>query len=398
MIYTNATLATMQSGAPAYGLLANAAVVIDGSDVAWCGPAADVPGEFEAMPAADVGGRLLTPGLIDAHTHLVYAGNRADEFEQRLNGASYAEIARRGGGILRTVAATRRAGVTELVASALPRVDALLAEGVTTIEIKSGYGLEPEAELNMLRAARRLGKERAVRIVCTYLGAHATPEEYRGRADAYIDEIVIPTLRVAHVEGLVDAVDGFCESIGFNCSQIRRVFAAARELHIPVKLHADQLSNQGGAGEAAGAGALSADHLEYVDNAGIRAMAANGTVAMLLPGAFFTLRQQQAPPVAEFRQHGVPMAVATDSNPGSSPVTSLLTTMNMACTLFGLTPEEALAGTTRCAAQALGLAASGVIKAGYRADIAIWNVTSPAELAYRIGFNPLYKRIFGGAA
>ncbi len=393
-ILTGARLATMVTGDD-YGLIENGALVLSGDRIVWVGPAPELPAHFDG-PVRDLAGRLVTPGLIDAHTHIVFAGDRAREFEMRLGGASYAEIARAGGGILSTVTATRAATPDALVAQALPRVDALLAEGVTTLEIKSGYGLEAATELNMLRAARRIGAERPVRIRTTYLGAHAIPPEYAGRADAYLDEICLPTLRAARAEGLVDAVDGFCESIAFSPDQIARVFETAAALNLPVKLHAEQLSNLGGAALAAGSGALSADHLEYLDAPGVLAMARAGTVAMLLPGAFYTLNEPRKPPVDLLRQNNVPIALATDCNPGSSPLTSLLLAMNMGCTLFGLTPAEALHATTTNAARALGLADAGTLAAGQRADLAIWDVTHPAELAYRIGFNPLHQRIFAG--
>lgn len=314
----------------------------------------------------------------------------------RLNGASYEEVARAGGGIVSTVTATRASDVDRMVADALPRVDALLSEGICTLEIKSGYGLDTETELRMLRAARRIGHERPVRVCTTFLGAHAVPAEYDGRPDAYIDEVCIPTLRKAHGEGLVDAVDAFCEGIAFSPEQVNRVFDAARKLGLPVKIHAEQLSNLGGAIMAAGHGAISADHIEYLDEAGVAALAKSGTVAVILPGAFYTIRETQAPPIAALRKAGVPMALATDNNPGSSPLTSLLLTMNMACTLFRMTPEEALAGATRNAAAALGLDDCGTIAKGKRADLAVWDVKTPAELSYRIGFNPLHSRIFGG--
>jgi imidazolonepropionase len=333
---------------------------------------------------------------VDCHTHLVFGGNRAKEFEMRLEGATYEEIARAGGGIVSTVAATRSLSEDELVNAALPRLDALMAEGVGTIEIKSGYGLTVEDELKMLRAARRLGEIRKVRVKTSYLAAHAVPAEYKGRADAYVDEIVLPGLEAAHAEGLVDAVDGFCEGIAFSPAQIARVFERTKTLDIPVKLHAEQLSNLGGAALAASYGALSADHLEYLDEAGAGAMAKAGTVAVLLPGAFYFLREKQTPPVDALRSAGVPIAIATDCNPGSSPLASLLLTMNMASTLFRLTPEEALAGVTRNAARALGLEDEvGTIEIGKRAELAVWGVGHPAELAYRIGFNALDRVIVG---
>lgn len=314
----------------------------------------------------------------------------------RLEGATYEEVARAGGGIVSTVAATREANVDDLLAAALPRADALIAEGVTTLEIKSGYGLNEETELNMLRAARRIGEARDVEVRTSYLGAHATPPEYKGRDDAYIDEVAIPTLHAAKAAGLADAVDGFCEGIAFTPAQIARVFDVADTLGLPLKLHAEQLSDLGGAKLAASRGALSCDHVEYLSQDGVEAMAAAGTVAVVLPGAFFALRETQKPPIGAFRAAGVPIAVATDANPGSSPLTSLLMAMNMACTLFRLTPEEALAGATRVAAQALGLPDRGVIAPGKRADLAIWDVKRPGELSYRMGFNPLHRRIFGG--
>lgn len=394
MILTNATLATMTGG---YGLIADAALVMKQGDIVWAGPAADLPrADFADLPVQDLGGRLVTPALIDCHTHLVFAGHRAQEFEMRLNGASYAEVARAGGGILSTVRATRAAQEEELFAQSLPRLDAMLAEGAGTVEIKSGYGLDLDTELRILRVARRLGRARDVTVRTTFLGAHAVPPDYAGRADAYLTEAALPALRAAHAEGLVDAVDAFCEGIAFSPTQVARVFDQARALGLPVKLHAEQLSNLGGAALAARHGALSADHLEYLDEDGVRAMAAAGTVAVILPGAFYTLRETQSPPIDLLRRHGVPMAVATDCNPGSSPMTSLTLAMNMACTLFRMTPQEALLGTTAHAARALGLSDRGRIAAGQRADLAVWDATHPAELSYRIGATPLHARIIGG--
>jgi imidazolonepropionase len=390
----NVSLATMERGGAPYGLIPDAAIAVRAGRIAWAGPEAALGDAAAGLPVRDLGGRLVTPALIDCHTHVVFGGDRAREFELRLQGASYEEIARAGGGIVSTVRATRAADEPALLATALPRVDALIAEGATTLEIKSGYGLDRDTELRMLRVAREIGRCRPARVRTTFLGAHAVPD---GRdPDAYIDDICIPTLRAAHAEGLVDAVDAFCEGIAFSPAQVARVFAAARDLGLQVKIHAEQLSNLGGAALAAEFGALSADHLEYLDDAGVRAMAAAGTVATILPGAFYTIRETQAPPIALLREHGVPMAVATDCNPGSSPMTSLLIAMNMACTLFRMTPEEALAGVTRNAARALGLDDCGRIAPGLRADLAVWNVEHPAELAYRIGFNPLHERIFGG--
>jgi imidazolonepropionase len=396
MLLINATLAAMD-GSPAYGLVEQGAVAIEKGLIAWVGRDDAIPAQFKAGEVIDLEGRLVTPALIDCHTHVVHGGNRAREFEMRLEGASYEEVARAGGGIVSTVAATRAATEDELVAGALTRVDAMIAEGVSTLEIKSGYGLDTANELKMLRAAKAVAAQRPVRVRTSYLGAHAVPPEYKGRADAYIDEVCITALEAAHAEGLVDAVDGFCEGIAFSPEQIARVFDRAKALGIPVKLHAEQLSNLGGARLAANYSALSADHLEYATAEDAAALAKSGSVAVILPGAFYTLRETVAPPIQAFREAGVPMAVATDCNPGSSPMSSLLLSMNMACTLFRMTPEEALAGVTRNAARALGLADAGQIKPGLRADLAIWNVEHPAELAYRIGFNPLWKRIFGGA-
>lgn len=392
-VLVNATVATMQAGGVPYGLIADGAVAVRDGRIVAVGRRGEVG---KGLPERDLGRRLVTPALIDCHTHLVFGGDRAREFEMRLNGASYEEVARAGGGIVSTVRATREAGEAALLASALVRADALIAEGVATLEVKSGYGLDRETELRVLRVARAIGRERAVRVRTTFLGAHAVPDGMD--ADDYIDGVCIPTLREAAAEGLVDAVDGFCEGIAFSVEQIRRVFAAARELGLPVKLHAEQLSNLGGAAMAASEfGALSADHLEYLDAAGVAAMAAAGTVAVMLPGAFYALRETQAPPVAGLRDAGVPMAVATDCNPGTSPLTSLLLAMNMACTCFRMTPEEALAGTTREAARALGLSDAGVIAPGLRADLAVWDAGHPAELSYRMGFNPLHARMVGGA-
>ncbi|SOC19849.1 imidazolonepropionase [Stappia indica] len=398
-VLTALRLATMVAGTAPYGLVEDGALAIgpDGR-IAWCGHAADLPADYASWPSRSLDGRLVTPGLVDCHTHIVHGGNRAREFELRLEGASYEEIARAGGGIVSTVAATRAASEDDLVASALPRLDTLIGEGVTTIEIKSGYGLTIADEIRMLTAARRLGRERGVRVVTSWLAAHAVPVEYKGRSQAYFDDVVLPGLDAAHAAGLVDAVDGFCEGIAFSPSEMAQVFERAKALGLPIKLHAEQLSDLGGAKLAAQYGALSADHLEYLGQDGVDAMAASGTVAVLLPGAFYTLREPQAPPVAALRAACVPIALATDCNPGSSPLTSLLLAMNMGATLFRLTPEECLAGATREAARALGLAGEiGTIETGKRADLAVWNVAEPAELTYRIGFNPLHERIFGGA-
>jgi imidazolonepropionase len=385
-------VATMAGG---YGLIDHAAIAIKTGRIAWVGAEADLPVEYASLTKTSLQGRLVTPGLIDCHTHVVFGGNRAAEFEMRLKGATYEEVARAGGGIISTVKATRTATVNELIASALPRIDAMLAEGVCVIEVKSGYGLDIETELRMLRAARAIAKLQPVRIVTSFLGAHAVPLEYKDRSDAYIDYVCIPALRAAHADGLVDVVDGFCEGIAFSTAQIARVFDVAKSLGLPVKLHAEQLSNLGGAKLAASYGALSADHIEYLDEEGVAALAKAGTTAVILPGAFYTLRENQVPPFDLLRKHKVPMAISTDCNPGSSPMTSLLLAMNMGCTLFRMTPEEALLGATANAARALGLKDCGTIEVGKRADLAIWNSEHPAELSYRIGFNPLHTRLFG---
>ncbi len=397
-LWLNVSAATMAPGSPAYGLITDAAVGIVEGRLAYVGPRAGLP-DTPAALARDVRdgeGGVMTPGLIDCHTHLVYGGNRAREFEMRLGGASYEAIARAGGGILATVQATRALDEDALVAAALPRLDALLREGVTTVEIKSGYGLETHAELRQLRAARRLGALRPVAVRTTFLGAHAVPPEHD--ADAYVDLIVREMLPLVAAERLADAVDAFCETIAFTPAQTRRVFMRAQALGLPVKLHAEQLSNQGGAALAAEFSALSADHLEWLDAAGAAAMARAGTVAVLLPGAFYTLRETRVPPVALLREHGVPIALATDCNPGSSPVTSLLLMLNMGCTLFRLTPEEALAGVTRNAARALGLNDRGVLRAGMRADAVLWRIAHPAELAYDIGLCPRIATVRAGEA
>ena len=394
-ILKNAQIATMTKGGADYGLIEQGAIVVVDGSISWLGSAPDIPQTFSHLPIEDVDGRLITPALIDCHTHIVAGGNRAREFEMRLQGASYEDIARAGGGINATVTATRSASNAALLASALARVDQLISEGAATIEVKSGYGLDYETELRMLRTARAISKERNIRIRTSFLGAHAIPPDYADRPDAYIDDVCIPTLEVASREGLVDAVDGFCEGIAFSPAQIRRVFEKARSLGLPVKLHAEQLSNLGGAKMATEFGALSVDHLEYLDEEGVIALSNAGTVAVLLPGAFYTLRETQKPPVDLLRHYGVDMALATDCNPGSSPLSSLLLSMNMACTLFRLTPQEALAGVTRNAARALGLAHIGTIETGKSAELALWDVTHPAELAYRMGFNPLMRRIVG---
>jgi imidazolonepropionase len=397
-LFVDLNAATMcESDAP-YGLIKDAAIAVMDGVIEWVGPAASLPDMYISLDRTSLGGRLVTPGLIDCHTHIVHGGDRTVEFEMRLNGASYEEVARAGGGIVSTVTATRNATEDQLLQDALRRVDVLIAEGVTTIEIKSGYGLDTETELRMLRVARAVMANRPIRVKTTFLGAHATPAEYEGRDDVYIDEVCVPALRAAHAEGLVDVVDGFCEGIAFDTTQIARVFDVAVELGLPVKLHAEQLSNLGGAKLAARYSALSADHIEYLDEDGVKALADAGTTAVILPGAFYTIRETQAPPIALLRKHGVPMAIATDVNPGSSPLNSLLLALNMGCTLFRMTPEEVLRGTTQNAAHALGLKDVGIIKAGMRAELAVWDIKHPAELAYRIGFNPLHTRIFGATS
>jgi imidazolonepropionase len=393
-IWLDARLATLSPDRSGHGVIERGAVAAKDGRIAFAGAMADLPTGWDARQRVALDGRWITPGLIDCHTHLVYAGDRAHEFELRLAGASYEEIARAGGGIVSTVKATRAASEDELVAQSLPRLDALMAEGITTIEIKSGYGLDAETEARMLRAARRLGRERDIDVVTTFLGAHAMPPESNDK-DRYIDHVcaMIPALVR---DRLVDAVDAFCEGIAFSPEQTARVFAAAKAAGLRVKLHADQLSNLHGARLAAEHHALSADHLEYTDEDGVAAMARAGAVAVLLPGAFYMLREKQLPPVDAFRKQGVPLAIATDSNPGTSPITSLLMTMNMAATLFRLTVDECIAGATRNAARALGRQDVGTLEAGKHCDLAIWDIERPAELVYRIGFNPLHARVYRG--
>ncbi len=398
-LWVDVNLATMVDGGAPYGAVRDGAVGISAGRLVFVGPRDSLPGSPQSL-AQDVRsgqGRWVSPGLVDCHTHLVYGGNRAHEFEQRLAGASYEEIARAGGGILSTVMATREATEAQLLDSALTRLDRLLAEGVTTIEIKSGYGLDLQTELKILKVARRLSEERQVSVCTTLLGAHAVPPDFVGHSDDYIDLVCQEMIPAAAKAGLADAVDAFCETIGFTPEQTARVFDAAAAHDLPVKLHAEQLSDQGGAQLAARYGALSADHLEYVSSEGIEAMAQSGTVAVLLPGAFYVLKETQKPPIDAFRRFGVPMAVSTDCNPGSSPVTSLLLMINMACVLFGLTVEEALAGVTRNAARALGLSGSrGTLEVGKVAALAVWNIESPADLAYAVGANPLHEVVYAG--
>jgi imidazolonepropionase len=395
-LWRNARLATLALDAPGLGEVEDGVIASRDGLILHAGPARGAP-DFTAAETVDCGGRWITPGLIDCHTHLVYAGDRSAEFEQRLNGVSYEEIARQGGGIVSTVRATRAATEAALISAALARLDTLIAEGLTTIEIKSGYGLTLESERRMLSAARALGRERPVTVVATFLGAHAVPPEFAGRADDYVTEICEVMLPALARDGLIDAVDAYCERIGFSRAQTARVFAAARALGLPVKLHAEQLSDCGGAALAAEFGALSADHLEYLDEAGVRAMASSGTSAVLLPGAFYFLRETRLPPIDLLRSHRVPMALATDHNPGTSPLTSPLIVMNMAATLFRMTVEECLIGMTRAAAQALGIGRdAGSLEAGKRCDLAIWNIDRPAELVYHLGRNPLHARVWRG--
>ncbi|MDX8120444.1 imidazolonepropionase [Janthinobacterium sp. GMG2] len=392
MVIHNVHLATMEHG---YGELLDAAIAVKDGRIAWFGPGDELPASGAVLH--DGQGCWLTPGLIDCHTHIVHAGNRSDEFEARLNGASYEDISRAGGGIMSTVRATRAASDDELLRQSLPRVLALLAEGVTTLEIKSGYGLDADSEAKMLRVARRIGEQLPVTVRTTFLGAHALPPEYAGRADSYIELLCGRMLPQLAGDGLVDAVDAFCERIGFTPAQTQRMFDAARALGLPVKLHAEQLSDLGGAALVARYDGLSADHLEFLSEEGVAAMAQHGTVAVLLPGAYYFLRETQPPPVAALRAAGVPMAVSTDCNPGTSPMTSLLLVMNMACTLWRLTPKEALAGCTIHAARALGLQdRTGSLVVGKRADFALWRIARPADLAYALGLNPCAGVVHGG--
>jgi imidazolonepropionase len=397
-LWTHCDVATLEpDAADGYGLIEDAALVVEDTLVRWVGPRKQVPSEMlqRCSQVNEADGALVTPGLIDCHTHLVYGGDRAIEFEMRLNGVSYEEIARQGGGIASTVHATRQASYEELVMQSGARLCGLLAEGVTTLEIKSGYGLALEHERKALQAARALGRSNRVDVRTTFLGAHALPAEFKGRPDSYIDEVLLMLPRL-HDAGLVDAVDAFCEKIGFTPAQVGRIFEAARRLGLPVKLHAEQLSDCGGAQMAASFGALSCDHLEWLSQEGAVAMAAAGSVAVLLPGAFYFLRETQLPPIDLLRRHQVPMAVATDCNPGTSPCTSLLLMLNMACTLFRLTPQEALAGVTRNAARALGLHDRGVLAPGLLADFVLWDVKRPAELCYALGARPCIQTIYHG--
>jgi imidazolonepropionase len=395
-IWKGARLATMVEGKPGLGIVEKGLIAARRGRIVYAGPQSDAPA-CEAPEIVDCAGRWITPGLVDCHTHIVYGGNRAHEFELRLAGASYEEIARAGGGIVSTMHATRAASEEALVASALPRLDALIGEGVTTMEVKSGYGLECESEMKSLRAARRLREVRPLSVSTTFLGAHALPPEAKGDKEAYITSVCDDMLPQVAAAGLADSVDAFCETIGFTPAQVARVFEAAKAHGLPVKLHAEQLSNQKGAELAAGFGALSADHLEHVDDDGIAALARSGTVAVLLPGAFYFVRETHKPPVEALRRAGAHIALASDSNPGTSPLTSLLLTMNMGATLFRLTVDECLLAVTREAARALGrLDRVGTLEAGKSCDLAIWSIERPAELVYRIGFNPLHQRVWQG--
>jgi imidazolonepropionase len=395
-LWLNVHLATMES-AKGYGVIRDAAIAVKDGKIAWLGTAQDLPRDYSAQIKHDGQGCWLTPGLIDCHTHMVYAGNRSNEFEARLNGVAYEEIARQGGGIVSTVKATRAASEQELMQASLPRVLSSLREGVTTLEIKSGYGLDTATEAKLLRVARQFQRDLPVRITTTFLGAHALPPEFAGRADDYIDEVCERMLPAIVAEGLADAVDVFCEKIGFTPAQTERVFKAAQRHGLPVKLHAEQLSDQGGAAMTAKYQGLSADHLEYLSDEGIAAMQKHGTVAVLLPGAFYFLRETKHPPLAALRAAGVPVALATDCNPGTSPMTSPLLTMNMGCTLFRMTPLEALQGLTIHAAKALGLEQKiGSLAVGKQADFALWKIERPADLAYMIGVNSCTSSVFGG--
>ena len=390
-LWVNVNLATMTENGP-YGMVENGALAVGGEKIVWVGKRDELPADLEST-AADVydgEGGWITPGLVDCHTHLIYGGSRAREFELRLQGATYEEIARQGGGIRSTVSATRQADEESLIEQSAPRLEALMQEGVTTVEIKSGYGLDFETELRMLSAARKLGERYPVTVVPTFLGAHALPPEYEGKSEQYIDFVISKVLPEVAAQNLAVAVDAFCEGIGFTPAQTERIFKAAKDLGLTVKLHAEQLSDLGGAALAARYGALSADHLEYVSETGVKAMADSGTVAVLLPGAFYFLRETKLPPIDLLRRYAVPIALSTDCNPGSSPAVSLLLMLNMACTLFRLTPEEALAGITRNSARALGLQNRiGTLEMGKDADFVVWDISEPAELAYRIGSNPL---------
>ena len=393
----NATLVPMTDSQDDFYIINNGAIAIDGDLIVWSGFEKDIPNEYKNYSEYNAKGKLVTPGLIDCHTHLVFGGNRSHEFNMRLNGKSYQEIAKAGGGIASTMKATRQASFDDLLSSAIVRIDDMIANGVTTVEVKSGYGLDVETECMMLRVARKLEALRPIRIKTSFLGSHGIAPEYKSNPDNYIKDVCLPALIKANEEGLVDAVDGFCETVALNVGQLTEVFNLAQKLNLPIKLHAEQLSHSGGVNLATSYGAISIDHLEYANEEDAKLMSKSGSVAVILPGAYYTLNETQKPPIELFRKYKVPMAIATDCNPGSSPLTSILLAMNMASTLFKITPLEALSGVTKHAADALSLKDLGQIKPGMIADLAIWNLEHPSEFSYRIGFNALYKRIFGGS-
>ncbi len=393
----NAKLVPMSDDQDDFEITNNGAIAIDGEQIVWSGEEKNIPNEYKKYNEYNAKGKLITPGLIDCHTHLVFGGNRSTEFNMRLNGKSYQEIAKAGGGIASTMKATREASFDDLLSSSLVRLDDMIGNGVTTVEIKSGYGLDIETECLMLRVAKRLESLRPIRIKTSFLGSHGIAPEYKNNPENYIKEVCLPALKKANEEGLVDAVDGFCETVALNVEQLKEVFDLAQKLNLPIKLHAEQLSHSGGVKLATSYDAISIDHLEYANEEDAKLMSKSGSVAVILPGAYYTLNETQKPPIELFRKYNVPMAIATDCNPGSSPLTSILLAMNMASTLFKITPLEALSGVTKHAADALSLKDLGQIKPGMIADLAIWNLEHPSEFSYRIGFNALYKRIFGGS-
>ena len=393
----NAKLVPMSDDQDDFEITNNGAIAIDGEQIVWSGEEKNIPNEYKKYNEYNAKGKLITPGLIDCHTHLVFGGNRSTEFNMRLNGKSYQEIAKAGGGITSTMKATREASFDDLLSSSLVRLDDMIGNGVTTVEIKSGYGLDIETECLMLRVAKRLESLRPIRIKTSFLGSHGIAPEYKNNPENYIKEVCLPALKKANEEGLVDAVDGFCETVALNVEQLKEVFDLAQKLNLPIKLHAEQLSHSGGVKLATSYDAISIDHLEYANEEDAKLMSKSGSVAVILPGAYYTLNETQKPPIELFRKYKVPMAIATDCNPGSSPLTSILLAMNMASTLFKITPLEALSGVTKHAADALSLKDLGQIKPGMIADLAIWNLEHPSEFSYRIGFNALYKRIFGGS-
>ncbi len=396
LVLTECSVATMNDFFGELGLIEDGSIVIEGDNIEWVGKSKSLPKKFNKYPLKKLNGRVVTPGLIDCHTHLVFAGNRSKEFDMRLNGKTYQEIAEAGGGIVSTVKETRLASESDLLKSSLSRIDDMINGGVTTLEVKSGYGLDIETECKMLRVARKLEKLRKIRIKTSFLGSHTIPIEYKNSRNEYIQEVCIKALYKACEEGLVDAVDGFCENIALSVQEIEEVFKVAKKLDLPIKLHAEQLSNSGGIKLAAKYKAISIDHLEYADKSDVLAMANSGSVAVILPGAFYTLKEKQKPPIYDFINNEVPIAIATDCNPGSSPMTSLLLAMNMASTIFSITPQMSIKGVTLNAAKALGIDNIGKICEGMKADLVIWNIEHPSELSYRIGVNPIFKRIFGG--